>query len=171
MGKDGLSRVLKTKQKHWQNWQSSNQSENLEGIGREIERQAGGNAPRGKATRRDKGYQAESAKSGTGSSRRLSEEPSQGGEIGPDIGEEDEGLAAGLSVDGEAFEEPLFEGRVATLGGVASTVIEAFPGWRTDGDVADEAASPVFFEGEANIENLTVVGVGVEIGALGGTIW
>ena len=64
----------------------------------------------------------------------------------------------------------MFEGRVAALGGIAGTVIEALPGRRTDSDVADEATRPVFFEGEANIENLTVLGVGMEIGTLGGTI-
>ena len=65
----------------------------------------------------------------------------------------------------------MFEGRVAALGGVAGTMIETLPSWRTDGDVTDETTSPVIFEREANVENLTVLGVSMEIGTLGRMIW
>jgi hypothetical protein len=65
----------------------------------------------------------------------------------------------------------VFEGRVAALGGVAGTMIETLPSWRTDGDVTGETTSPVIFEREANVENMTLLGVSMEIGTLGRMIW
>ena len=91
----------------------------------------------------------------------LAEESNQSGEVGPDIGEENEGLGAWLTIDGKAFKVPALASGVAALGGVAGAVVEPLPGWRTDCDVADETTGSVVVEGEPHVENLTVVGVGV----------
>jgi hypothetical protein len=136
----------------------------------DFEDEAGIDAPRSRATRRDRGYEGERTISDAGGGRCLPEEPDQGGEVGPDICEEDEGLAARLAIDGKPFETPALEGGVAALGGVAGAVVEPLPSGRTEGDVADEAARPIVFEEEANVENLAVVGVGVEVGAFGGML-
>ena len=136
----------------------------------DFEHEAGVDMPRSRAARRDSGCEGERTVSDAGGGRCLAEEPNQGGEVGPDIGEEDEGLAAGVTIDGKPFETPALEGSVAALGGVTGAVVELLPSRRTDGDVADEAARSIAFEGEANVENLAVVGVGVEVGAFGGMI-
>ena len=134
-------------------------------------RQAGVKGPGSKATKRDNGYEIERGMSDAGSRRCLAEESNQGGEVGPDVGEEDEGLGAWLAIDGKAFKVPALAGGVAALGGVASAVVELFPGWRADGDVADEATGSVVVEREPDVENVAVVGVGVEVGALGEMKW
>ena len=134
----------------------------------DFERQAGGNAPRFKATRWDSDYKVERKVSGAGGGRCLAEEPNQGSEVGPDVGEEDEGFATGFTIDGKAFEIPALEGGVATLGGVAGAVVEPLPSWRAEGDVADEATGSVVFEREGNVENLAVVRIKVEVGAVSG---
>jgi hypothetical protein len=141
-------------------------SKTAEGL--EIEQQARGNAPRGEATRRRRGYEAERVISGTGGGSHFPEETGKGGEIGEDIGEKDESLGSGSTEDRETFEVPMFEGCVAGLGGVTGAVVETFPGERADGDVADETAGLVTWEGEADVENPSVEGIGVEMGALGG---
>ena len=128
--------------------------------------QAGGNAPRGQATRWDSGYEGEGATSGAGGSRRLTEKPRQGDQVRPDVGEEEKGLAARLPIDGEALEAPALKGGVAALGGIAGAGVEAFPGWQADGDVADEAGGAVVFESERHVDDPTVVRAGVQIGAL-----
>jgi hypothetical protein len=74
------------------------------------EQEAGGNAPRGKATRHRNAYEAERARSGACGSRRLAEEPRQGGGVGPDVSEKDEGLSSWLAIDGKALEVPALEG-------------------------------------------------------------
>ena len=109
--------------------------------------------------------------SDAGSGRCLPKESNQGGEVGPDIGEEDKGLAAWLTIDRKPFEIPAFEGSVAALSGIAGAVVEALPGWRTEGHVADETAGSVVLAGEPHVENLAVVGVGVEMGAVAGKKW
>ena len=126
--------------------------------------------PGSRAARRDSGCEGERTVSDAGGGRCLAEEPNQGGEVGPDIGEEDESLAAGVTIDGKPFEPPALEGSVAALGGVAGAVVELLPRRGTDGDVADKAARSIVFEEEAYVEDLAVVGVGVEMGALGGMI-
>jgi len=133
-----------------------------------VEHQAGGNAPRSRATRWGNGYEAVGALSGAGGGGGLAEEPGKGGEVGPDVGEEDEGLAPRLSIDGEALEVPALEGGVAALAPVAGAVVEPFPGGGADGDVTNEAARAVVFEGEPHVDHLTVGGIGMEMGALGG---
>lgn len=90
--------------------------------------QAGGNAPRSKASRWGRGYEGREGTSGAGGSGGLAEEPGQGSEVGPDVGEEDERLAAGLTIDGKALEVPALESGVAALGSVAGAVVETFPG-------------------------------------------
>jgi len=50
-----------------------------------------------------------------------------------------ESLASEVAVDRETFEVPTFEGGVATLGGVASAVVDAFPGWGVHRDVSHQA--------------------------------
>ena len=130
--------------------------------------EAGGDTPRGKATRRSSGYEAGKAGSGASSSRRLAEEPRQSGEVGPDVSEKDEALGTRLAVDGKAFEAPVLEGGITAFGSIAGAVVEAFPGGGADGDVADETTGPVVFEEEAHVENPSEVGVGVEMWALGG---
>jgi hypothetical protein len=127
--------------------------------------------PGSKATKRDNDYEIERGVSDAGSRRRLAEESNQGSEVGPDVGEEDEGLAAWLTIDGKTFKVPALAGGVAALGGVASAVVEPFPGWRADGDVANEATGSVVLEGEPDVENLAVDGVGVEMRTLGGMKW
>ena len=131
-----------------------------------LEEQAGDSAPGDKATRWNHGYEGVKASSDAGGSRSLPEESSQGGEVGPNIGEEDEGLAARLTVDGQTFEAPVFEGCIATLGGIAGAVVKTFPGRRTDSDVADEATGCIIWEAETDIEDLSIVGL--EMGTLGG---
>ena len=103
-----------------------------------LEEQAGDSTPGDKATKWNNGYEGVKASSDAGGSSSLPEESSKGGEVGPDVGEEDEGLAARLAVDRKTFEAPVFEGRIATLGGIAGAVVKTFPGKRTDSDVADE---------------------------------
>lgn len=103
-----------------------------------------------------------------GGGSRLAKEPRQSGEVGEGVGEEDEGFGSGSTVDGETFEAPVFEGGVTAFGSVAGAVVETFPGGGADGDVTDEAAGLVSIEGEADVEDSSEVGVGVEMGALGG---
>ena len=131
-----------------------------------MEEQAGNSAPGDKATRWKNGYEAVKASSDAGGSSSLPEESSKGGEVGPDVGEEDERLAARLAADGKTFEVPAFEGRIAALGGIAGAVVKTFPGRRTDSDVANEAAGCVIWEAEADIENFAIAGF--EMGTLGG---
>jgi hypothetical protein len=131
-----------------------------------LEDQARDSAPGDKATRWRNGYEVVKAGSNAGGSSSLPEESSQGGEVGPDIGEEDKRLAARLAVDRKTFEAPVFEGRIATLGGIAGAMVKAFPGRRTDSDVADEATGCIIWEAEADIEDLSIVGF--EMGTLGG---
>ena len=89
--------------------------------------QAGVKGPGSKATKRDNDYEVERGVSDAGSRRCLAEESNQGGEVGPDVGEEDEGLGAWLTIDGKAFKVPALAGGVAALGGVASAVVEPLP--------------------------------------------
>ena len=123
-----------------------------------IGQQARGNAPRSKAARRGGEYGADRTVSGAGGSRRFAEEPGERGEVGPDIGEEDDGPGAEHAIDGKTFQSPALEG------GVAGAVIEQFPGRRVEGDVADEAAGAIVLERETHVEDLSVVTVGVEKG-------
>ena len=66
-----------------------------------------------------------------------------------------ERLTPEVAVGGQLFEAPAFEGGVASLGGVAGAVVDAFPGWGADGDVSHQAAG-VVFETLAHVDELAV---------------
>jgi len=138
----------------------------------ETESQAGGNAPRGGAwARRVAGYgrlsQPESGEaSGSGG---FPHQAGQGGQVGPDVSQEDEGFPSWQAIDGQAFKFPVFDGGIATFGGIASTVIEAFPGGRTDGDVTHEADG-VIGETFTHVDDLSVGMISGLKGALVGWI-
>lgn len=169
MGEDSVSRMLRTKQKHQRIWtRDCLDSKRRTREGSVWSVRQGATHLAAKPSGVDWGYEREGAGSAAGGGRCLAEESGKGSEVGPDISEEDEGLGAGLSVDGESFEAPTLEGGVAALGSVACTVVELFPGWGTEGDVADKATRCVGVEGEANVEDLTVFGVRVQMRALSG---
>jgi hypothetical protein len=94
--------VVKTKQKGRRNWRERGLGE----TGRREEddsfrSQAGGNAPREEVARRGGRYEGGEERSGygAGGSGGLTDEAREGGEVGPNVGEEDEGLTTGLTVD------------------------------------------------------------------------
>lgn len=98
----------------------------------------------------------------------FSDQASQGGQVEPDVGLEGECLAPEVAVDGQSFEVPAFEGGIASLGGVAGAVVEAFPGWGAHGDVSHQADG-VILEALSQVDELTVgmVEVGTLIGRIG----
>jgi hypothetical protein len=69
----------------------------------------------------------------------LADQASEGDEGIPSIGLEGQSLGAFHTKDGEAFEAPAFEGGIAAFDGIASAVIEGFPGWGTHGDIPHQA--------------------------------
>ena len=85
----------------------------------------------------------------------FSDQASQGGEVEPDIGLEGGCLALEVAVDGQSFGAPAFEGGVASLGGVAGAMVDAFPGWGAHGDVSHQADG-VVLEALAYVDELTV---------------
>ena len=80
-----------------------------------LEEQAGESTPGDQATKWHNGYEGVKASSDASGSSSLPEESSKGGEVGPDVGKEDEGLAARQAVNGKTFEAPVFEGCIAAL--------------------------------------------------------
>ena len=71
--------------------------------------------------------------------RGFPHQTSQGGEIEPDIGLEDERLAARQAIDRHTLEAPAVHGGIAAFNGITRAMVEAFPGRRADRDVANEA--------------------------------
>ena len=68
------------------------------------------------------------------------------------------------------FETTVFESSVATLDGVASAMVEAFPGGRTDRDVANQADGTIL-ETLAEVDDVAEwVVLGFGVGALIGWI-
>ena len=71
--------------------------------------------------------------------RGFPHQTSQGGEIEPDVGLEDEGLRARQAVDRHTFEAPALHSGIAAFGGITRAMVEAFPGRSAHRDVANEA--------------------------------
>ena len=108
------------------------------------------------------------ARSGTCGGGCFSDQASQGSQVEPDIGLKGERLAPEVTVDGQSFEVPAFEGGVATLGGVAGAVVDTFPGRGAHGDVSHQADGAIF-EALAHVDELAVRtgGVGALVRGVG----
>ena len=126
--------------------------------GQEFGEQAGGNAPRRIGSARRSGSQETvkgSFRSDPCGGGSFSHQAGQGGQVEPDVGLEGEGFAPEITVDGQSLEAPPFEGGVATLGGVASAVVDAFPGWSAHGDVPYQADGAIL-EALLQVDELAV---------------
>ena len=96
---------------------------------------------------------------------------SQSSQVVPDVGLEDKGLVSGLTVAGQPFETPGLEGGVASFDGVASAVVESFPGGRAHREVTYQAEGVIGREAFGDVDDAAVGGVvGTAIGTLLGWI-
>jgi hypothetical protein len=79
----------------------------------------------------------------------------EGGQVKPDVSQEDEGLAPRRAIDRQALEMPTLKVGVAALDSVASAVVEAFPGRSADRDVAYQTDGTII-EALADVDDLAV---------------
>lgn len=73
----------------------------------------------------------------------LFHQTGQGGQVKPEVGHNDVGVAASPAEDRQPFESPILQRRVAGLGGITALVIEILPLRGTNGEISHQAQGAI----------------------------